>query len=221
MTNGAALHRVALINGYNPLLAADYATLVGMPQNPQRVDDLARTDWAPDWNSPLYDLLGLHWILASEPFAGAREVVPGQVYGLERTTRLPRVLTPVQVQWHAEVLPSPTDFTAIDFRHTVLLQAGGPTACAEQQGVPAQVQVRTDHASRLMLDVDAAVPSWVVVSDPFAPGWQADIDGMPAPLLRANGLFRAVCVPAGRHVVTLRYSPLQLWREGLAARRLH
>ena len=41
------------------------------------------------------------------------------------------------------------------------------------------------------------------------------LDGRPAAVLRANGKHRAVAVPAGRHVVELRYHPPRL-RLGLA-----
>ena len=39
----------------------------------------------------------------------------------------------------------------------------------------------------------------------FARGWRARVDGVPAPVLRANGKHRAVAVNAGRHEVVLRY----------------
>jgi uncharacterized membrane protein YfhO len=35
--------------------------------------------------------------------------------------------------------------------------------------------------------------------------WQASVDGMAIPLLRANGGFQAVAVPAGGHQVLLEY----------------
>jgi hypothetical protein len=39
------------------------------------------------------------------------------------------------------------------------------------------------------------------------PGWHATIDGRPAPLARVTGATMEVAVPAGRHVVELRYWP--------------
>ena len=38
-------------------------------------------------------------------------------------------------------------------------------------------------------------------------GWSADVDGRPAEVLRANGLFRAVRLSAGEHRVRFRYLP--------------
>lgn len=48
----------------------------------------------------------------------------------------------------------------------------------------------------------------MVCSEVYYPlGWKAFIDGEPAPLLRANFLFRAVSVPPGSHVVEMRFEP--------------
>ena len=41
----------------------------------------------------------------------------------------------------------------------------------------------------------------------FFPGWRARVDGKDADILLANGLFRAVPVPPGDHVVDLWYQP--------------
>jgi hypothetical protein len=63
---------------------------------------------------------------------------------------------------------------------------------------------------RLLIGTEANMPAWLVVVEAYAPGWKATVDGAPAPVLRANGLFRAVAVPAGRHQVELRYRPPSL-----------
>ena len=71
----------------------------------------------------------------------------------------------------------------------------------------ATVRFRRPTPERVELDVDAASPATVVVLQPHAPGWEADVDGRPAALRPANVLFQSVEVPAGRHRVTLRYAP--------------
>jgi hypothetical protein len=67
---------------------------------------------------------------------------------------------------------------------------------------------------RVQADVDTTVPAYLVVVDAWAPGWRASVDGVPAPVVRANLAFRAVPVPPGRHRVELRYRPRSV-RDGL------
>jgi uncharacterized membrane protein YfhO len=59
----------------------------------------------------------------------------------------------------------------------------------------------------VLLEADLDAPGLVVVVDAWDPGWRARVDGRPAEVLRANGAFRAVAAPAGRHVVEMRYRP--------------
>lgn len=56
-------------------------------------------------------------------------------------------------------------------------------------------------------DVESDGVGWLVVRSTHARGWRATLDGEPVVLMRADGRHRAVAVPAGRHVVTLRYEP--------------
>jgi len=54
-------------------------------------------------------------------------------------------------------------------------------------------------------EVEAAAPSLVVVAQTYYHNWRAEVDGQPAPLLRANVAFQAVQVPAGTHKLHLFY----------------
>jgi hypothetical protein len=63
---------------------------------------------------------------------------------------------------------------------------------------------------RVRLEVEAERPGFVVLADAYDPGWRASIDGREAPVRRANVAFRAVAVPAGRHVVEMVYRPRAL-----------
>ena len=57
-----------------------------------------------------------------------------------------------------------------------------------------------------------------MILDAWAPGWTATVDGRGVPLVRADGAFRAVAVPAGRHTIESRYLPASVvWGGGLAA----
>src|SRR5262249_20111994 len=46
---------------------------------------------------------------------------------------------------------------------------------------------------------------YVVLSDAWYPGWEASVDGQPTPLLRADGLFRAIRIAPGDHDVVFTY----------------
>jgi hypothetical protein len=70
-----------------------------------------------------------------------------------------------------------------------------------------RVTVTASRATRISLTSSTASPRFVVLSEMFFPGWQADVDGAPTPIYRTNYLFRGVVVPAGRHTVTLTYRP--------------
>ena len=51
----------------------------------------------------------------------------------------------------------------------------------------------------------------LTVSDQFYPGWQATVDGQPTDIVRADAVFRAVCVPPGDHTVRFDYRPGSLY----------
>jgi hypothetical protein len=63
---------------------------------------------------------------------------------------------------------------------------------------------------RVRLEATLSAEGHVVLLDGYDPGWRATVDGKPAPVLRANMVFRAVPLPAGKHVVELVYRPWAL-----------
>jgi hypothetical protein len=59
-------------------------------------------------------------------------------------------------------------------------------------------------------------PAYVVFSEVWYPGWRAWVDGVEAPIHRANFAFRAVYLPqAGEHTVVMRFEPVS-WKIGLS-----
>lgn len=82
------------------------------------------------------------------------------------------------------------------------------------QATSAEAGYIAPSPEEVMIRLPLGRGGWLVVSDGFAPGWRATIDGRREPLVAAFGAFRAVRVPPGAAEVTLRYAPLE-WQYAL------
>ena len=59
------------------------------------------------------------------------------------------------------------------------------------------------------IEIEATLsrPGVLVTSEVYYPGWRAEVDGVPANILRANKVFRAVALDAGAHTVRFQFRP--------------
>lgn len=89
---------------------------------------------------------------------------------------------------------------------------GGETLSGDGGGSARLAEYRNDA---LAVEVAPSAPSYLVLSEVWYPGWTATVDGRPAPVLRADYLFRAVRVQPGDRRVELRFEPTS-WRLALA-----
>jgi hypothetical protein len=94
----------------------------------------------------------------------------------------------------------------VDLTHTVLLEGVPREAVARPPGTARILSYRN---TEVVLEADSPAGGWVVLNDVWQPWWRAEIDGAPVPLLRANVLFRAVEVAAGRHEVRFVFRPFR------------
>jgi hypothetical protein len=66
--------------------------------------------------------------------------------------------------------------------------------------------VRGFAAESVDVEVDAAGPALLVLAEGYFPGWRAWVDGVEAPIVRAEVLARGVPVPQGRHAVHFQFA---------------
>ncbi|MGB5037985.1 MAG: YfhO family protein, partial [Blastocatellia bacterium] len=71
-------------------------------------------------------------------------------------------------------------------------------------------RIVTDRSNELTVEVSALSEGVLVLYDSFDPDWRVDVDGQPAEMVRANGLFRGVRLVAGQHTVRFAYRPSSL-----------
>jgi hypothetical protein len=80
---------------------------------------------------------------------------------------------------------------------------------------PSRATITRDSPLRVEILAEMNGSGYVVLADTAYPGWEAEVDGAPAPIYAAESLFRAVFVPGGTHRVAFHYEPRAL-RRGLA-----
>lgn len=100
----------------------------------------------------------------------------------------------------AEALKRVQGSTFDPARHAVL--EGGTTG--ENAGACALTE---DRVEALTVRCEAERDGWLIVTDAFATGWRATVDGRPRPVVRANGILRAIPVHAGSSTTRLTYDP--------------
>lgn len=66
--------------------------------------------------------------------------------------------------------------------------------------------------NRVRFEADGQTPGFLVLTDVWFPGWKCTVSGEEVKVFRANYTFRAVKVPAGKHVVEFRFEPASYHR---------
>ncbi|HBP17562.1 MAG TPA: hypothetical protein DEA08_07205 [Planctomycetes bacterium] len=107
-----------------------------------------------------------------------------------------------------------------DPRRQVVIGPEGRDLQAPAGTLPARpVAPSRFEPERIELELELREPAWLVLRETFSPHWEARVDGALVPCARADLLYRALPLEAGRHRVVLRYAP-SWWWPGLAASAL-
>jgi hypothetical protein len=97
---------------------------------------------------------------------------------------------------------------SFDPRREVIVLAGhnAPASVAFRW----QARLVEERGDALTAEAELNESGLLVLIEAFDNGWRATVDGRPTEVLRANVLFRAVRLPAGRHVVRFTYRPVSV-----------
>jgi hypothetical protein len=214
--NASLVHRLHNTLGYNPVRLAPYSAATGAGDHVALPDQRGFAPLFPSYRSTLADLLGLRWIATGVPVERidpklkegdltlVAQTRDGFLY--ENPRARPRVsfVTGAQGADFAAMLKTGT-WPDVDLATTVLLEER-PAPQAPAASGNARIVAYRNNA--VQVEVDAPADGYLVLNDPYHPWWRASVDGRDAPILRANVLFRAVPVPAGRHRVEFAFEPL-------------
>lgn len=190
-TTHAPITLIASANGVSPL-ALEHAIQLRL-----FLHDGYRWGWnypLEKVDSPVLDLMNVQYVISSPRAAGKLralskfrdvETLPDGSELFENPAALPRffLLHDMPRSPDALVLPRAADGTDA-------------------------IQVLDYQADSLRLAVRSGSPAWLVMSENSYPGWQAWVDGAPAPIYRTEMAFRGVAIPGGAHQLRMEFHPV-------------
>jgi hypothetical protein len=162
---------------------------------------------------PFRKLLGLHnvkTVLTPLPIIG-EQFIPrgtvGQVRLYENPDVLPRAFVVGSYRVAADEAKSLSLVSGVEFtpsREAILLENPG---FAPHDSIAASASLLSERTNEVTVRTESSAQGLLVLSDTYYPGWQAEVDGREAAVLRANHTMRAVVVPAGSHTVRFQFRP--------------
>ncbi len=211
--------------GYNPLRIAEFSKATGASDSVVGPKDREFTPLFPSYRSLMADMLGLRLIICSIPIEKVDATLkPGDLiplgrtkdgYAYENPRALPRAMfvNNWQLTDFDELLKT-GKWPRFNPRQTVLLEAAPQIDVPEKpvqkntQTPGAQVSIDEYRNGRIEISVNSSQPGFLVLNDSYHPWWYASVDDAPAEVMKANVIFRAVKVPAGKHNVVFEFRPL-------------
>jgi hypothetical protein len=208
----------------NPLRLRDFAQTTGVSDTVAVPEQRPFRPLYPSYRSAMADLFGVRFILSGVPVeridptlhAGDLEMIAhtADAFVYENPRALPRVmfLHDYRVVDFEELIRSGWP-AAVDPRRTLLLEHAPPHPPAGSAG-EGTARIVDYRNTEVTVDVQSDTGGFLLLTDAWHPWWRAEVDGVPAPILKADVLFRAVELGPGRHRVRFTFHPfLGAWEE--------
>ncbi len=207
------------VQGYDPVQVLRYSDLIAVING--RPQEYHESNILPSGlRSPLLRILNVRYVIVP------RRLPPGRPDLLHLSQRYPTVYSDslVRIVEIDDALPRAwitRDLRQVEPGAALPLLAGGSIDPSETVVLEESVHIPADTAEaavtvdavtvtpiendEMTLSVEAVSGGIVVISASYDPGWQAEIDGKPADVFVADHALMAIAIPAGVHIVTLRY----------------
>lgn len=223
--NASLIHKLENTLGYNPLRIAHYGAAVGARDHIAGGDQRKFSALMPGYRSPFANLLGLRYIATNIPIEKIDPSLLNNPLPLVATTKdgfiyenpdvLPRVMVvPVAQPADQDQIVRTGNWPSTDFRRVAFVEPSALPLPRRSTGGTAKI-VKYDN-TEVTVEVSAPRGGVLVLNDVWHPWWFAEVDGLPAKILRANGVFRAVILPQDAKKVIFRFEPAR----GLVRRHL-
>ncbi|MCI0396262.1 MAG: hypothetical protein L0322_15165 [Chloroflexi bacterium] len=180
-------------------------------------DHIALTSSVPDPRSTAYDVLGAAYVIASTPLdqftegEGALELVEqrGAVWVYRRPGALPvaRLVYGLEVIEDNQAAIARIHQPDFDPATTVILAERPSCEPGPPPAAPGTATIEERRPGFWRIQTNSETTALLVLAETAYPGWEVAVAGRPAEALTAYTTIRAVCVPAGEHVVEWVFRP--------------
>ena len=226
--------RLSSPSGYDPLAVLSYAMWYrtcysnkALSQTDSLSNKFTRYLEENKYSSPCLDLFGVKYLIAIKrnkedsydpngeyfnkqiPLEKFKEVFSdGTTAILENTSVLPRVI--LYDRYYIEPKEPEAQqkiYRDLDFRKDIVINrkpyfsnhAVNNIDTAEiAKYLPNEVTIRTNTLH----------PTFLLLTDTYYPGWKVFLDNLESPLIIADGIYKAIEVPEGKHNIVFRYDPI-------------
>ena len=194
LPNSNLLRHQAMINNFDPLLPVRFVGLF------EKLDTL-KAEVLDEW---------LGYLDAGTALSSSEGSLALQVREINREGRFhwapcaQKFLTSAEMQLSDELIKS----GVVGEKRQCIFIESEPTCGSEKlPNVRREFEVVRAGVNTIVVQVKQGGEGWLVLMDTWYPGWAARIDGEPAEIVRAEYLFKSVCVPEGPHQVVFEYQP--------------
>ena len=104
---------------------------------------------------------------------------------------------------------------AFDLRNTAVSSEPIEGLPAEPPRAAQAAEIVEDDGQRVVVRAQAEAPALLVLADQWYTGWEARVDGAPAPIVRVNAVLRGVPLARGRHEIVFEFRPPALLAGGV------
>jgi hypothetical protein len=195
------------IRTLNALYVKRYADFINAFVSPTFTDRFTGEGVAASvLQSPYFDLLGVRYILSSTvvvgfPLIGQADDV--RVY--ENPAALPRAFVVGQVSEVNDEAEALKALHRIEPSQDAVVEGTAPRVDPRANSRAANIVSQDDDT--VTIHVDAGAQGVLVLSDVYAPGWSATVNGAASRVLPTDVAFRGVAVGSGAVTVVFHYRP--------------
>ena len=223
--NLAVVRSLEATNGYNPLRIGIYDRLVAPGEENWRTSFRQFPATFEGYDCALAHALGLEFIVLDRPI----ELMPQAerrpiadilksgpdvwIYRLRNPAPRLKFTRRIQVA-DADATKSDGQLLVNPSPDRVLIDDDTPPSSrydfAALGANAGRARIVTWRPDRVDIEAESDFGGMLALHDTWYPGWVAEIDGVRAPILRADVLFRGLELPPGRHRVVFRFEPFGL-----------